>query len=117
MISTLKVFIISAFVIGVVYLLLEIYKNRFNKYALVRHSTSLSNVVNPVESEDVSVDKNQRKDSIDIYADELTNQIREEVEELTYENVMKTTLLSQLSKINDVQASDEPLINSFSSLE
>lgn len=103
MYATLKVFIISAFLIGLVYLALEIYKHRYN------NQYKKTNIENPSTPpvEKVHVVSEEKQDAIDSYVNELSNQIREEAEELSYDSIKKETLLSQLTLINQVCASDE----------
>ena len=111
MYSTLKVFIISAFLIGVMYLLLEIYKHRYTQQTQ-KTIPSVSSHENPSHVyEKKQVLSEDKKDSIDVYVNELSNQIREEAEELSYDSIKKETLLSQLTSINQVSASDEAVMN------
>jgi len=104
MYSTLKVFIISAFLIGVMYLLLEIYKHRYTQQTQ-KTIPSVSSHENP------SQEYEKKQVVSDVYVNELSNQIREEAEELSYDSIKKETLLSQLTSINQVSASDEAVMN------
>jgi hypothetical protein len=111
MYSALKVFIVSAFLIGVAYLLLEIYKHRYFQFSRkVLFETEKLKIAPMKESDNLS----SSDDMIDAYEYDLSKQIREEAEELSNDSVEKATLLSQLKlPVNEVKASDESLINAF----
>ena len=101
--------------IGVMYLLLEIYKHRYTKQTQMQIETQPQKTIIPSISPHIyerkQVVSEDKKDVIDVYVDELSNQIKEEAEELSYDSIKKETLLSQLASINQVSASDESVMN------